>query len=200
MSATTCTRCGKPLPENAKFCTACGNVTPPTSPSNRPVDSAPLYQTIAAPAAIAPIHNVPTSTVQEINNRYTKSVMQRYKDAYLVARTTVAIGKFFKVLGIVLAVVIIIGAAIAGSKFGYDYSNLPYPQQSGPEQGVLVGVTILLGGIMSASLTGGVLYILGILIAAQGQILKATLDSAVYGSCFISDEERATVMSLTSIF
>jgi hypothetical protein len=39
-------------------------------------------------------------------------------------------------------------------------------------------------------------YVLGILVSAQGQILKASLDNAVNGSPFLTNEHRAKVMSL----
>jgi hypothetical protein len=39
-------------------------------------------------------------------------------------------------------------------------------------------------------------YLLGVLVSAQGQILKASLDSAVNGSPFLTNEQRAKIMSL----
>ena len=51
--------------------------------------------------------------------------------------------------------------------------------------GLLVGVVVTLP-----------IYVLGILVAALGQILKATLDTAVTNSPFLKTEEMAKVMSL----
>jgi hypothetical protein len=39
-------------------------------------------------------------------------------------------------------------------------------------------------------------YVLGALVAAQGQTLKASLDCAVNGSPFLTHEERAHIMSV----
>lgn len=124
------------------------------------------------------------------------SLKKRYADAYIVARATVGVGKLFKGIGILIAALIIIGAAIAGAKLGYDASNAPYPLRSDPDMAVLMGFACFVGGIIAAVLTGGVLYLLGILIAAQGQILKACLDSAVNTSPFLGNGHRIGIMSL----
>ena len=42
----------------------------------------------------------------------------------------------------------------------------------------------------------GIGWIFGALISSQGQLLKATLDSAVNTSPFLDDSERARMMSL----
>lgn len=125
-----------------------------------------------------------------------QSLKRRYGDAYIVARVTVTVGKLFKGIGIVIASLVIIGAAIAGIKLGYDASNAPYPLHGDPGMAALLGLACFLGGIIAAALTGGVLYLLGILISAQGQILKASLDEAVNTSPFLTNEHRAEIMSL----
>jgi hypothetical protein len=124
------------------------------------------------------------------------SLKKRYADSYIVARATVGVGKLFKGFGILIASFVIIAAAIAGAKLGYDASNAPYPLRSDPGTAALLGVACLVGGIVVAALTGGVLYLLGILIGAQGQILKASLDEAVNTSPFLTNEYRALIMSL----
>jgi len=43
---------------------------------------------------------------------------------------------------------------------------------------------------------GALFYIVGVLVSAQGQILKASLDGAVNSSPFLADEHRARIMSL----
>jgi O-antigen ligase len=51
-------------------------------------------------------------------------------------------------------------------------------------------------GLLVAVVVTVPIYVLGILVAAQGQILKATLDTAVTNSPFLKREEMAKVMSL----
>ena len=50
--------------------------------------------------------------------------------------------------------------------------------------------------LLWAVIVGVPLYVLGILVSAQGQILKATLDSAVTNSPFLTEDQMAEVMSL----
>jgi hypothetical protein len=54
----------------------------------------------------------------------------------------------------------------------------------------------MLGGLLAAGLWFALFFILGSLVSAQGQILKATLDGAVNTSPFLTDEQRAQMMRL----
>jgi hypothetical protein len=54
----------------------------------------------------------------------------------------------------------------------------------------------LVGAFFSAATVGGIIFCLGILISALGQLMLATLDSAVHGSPFLDDEQKAEAMSL----
>src|SRR5437867_11438385 len=101
----------------------------------------------------------------------------RYWDAYVTARMTTTIGTVVKVIAIIVTAVIV----LAGGLYG-DQNNQ-----------VVQG---LLGGLIMAIVFGTPLYVLGILVAALGQILKAALDSAVNSSPFLDNEDRATIMSL----
>lgn len=107
------------------------------------------------------------------------SVMGRYRDAYSVANTITLFGSVIKGVGIVLAILTFITVATIGN---YMYGGMGT-------------VYIFLGFIMGATI-GTVLYLLGILVSAQGQLLKATLDSAVNTSPFLSNDQKASVMSL----
>ena len=62
----------------------------------------------------------------------------------------------------------------------------------GAQGGTQVGIA----GFIIAFIVAIPIYVLGILVAAQGQILKATLDTAVTNSPFLKKEEMARVMSL----
>ncbi len=92
----------------------------------------------------------------------------RYTDAYLVARTLDGLGQAIKVVGIILAALIAFAGFAAASKLG----------------GGLGFAAFLLGVV-----TGVPLFVLGVLVSAQGQILKATIDTAVNSSPLLSHDE-----------
>jgi hypothetical protein len=101
----------------------------------------------------------------------------RYSDAYIVAGAVVRIGGYVRVVAVVVTVIGLLGGIIAAS--------------SSPSPGVL-----FVGGIVFGVAAGIPLYVLGILISAIGEHIKASLDSAVHTSPFLSDAEKASVMSL----
>jgi hypothetical protein len=53
-------------------------------------------------------------------------------------------------------------------------------------------------GAVLGALVGGLFFLFGILISAQGQILLAQADSAIHTSPFLTEEEKAKAMSLPS--
>jgi len=104
--------------------------------------------------------------------------VRRYRDAYLVARGITLVGSVVKGIGISLALVIaVVACGIATSGQG----------------NWMIGF----GGLLISIVVGVPVYVLGILVSAQGQILKASLDEAVNSSPFLTDSQRAQVMSLT---
>jgi len=106
-----------------------------------------------------------------------RAVVGRYSDAYLTARAINGLGDLIKVIGIVIGVVIALPALLFAFK----------------ENG---GVLIAFMGIAVAGYFATLFYLLGTLVAAQGQILKATLDTAVNTSAFLTADDRVTIMSL----
>lgn len=60
----------------------------------------------------------------------------------------------------------------------------------------MFGQTGVLIAIVLGGLVGLLLYVVGVIVAAQGQMLKATLDSAVNSSPFLTHEHKAEIMSL----
>ncbi|SRR5579885_344042 len=112
---------------------------------------------------------------------YVSSLMNRYKDAYLVARVTVRFGGIIKLIGIIIgALFAIIGFISIGNGRAGDAA-------------FAVGFVSIVFGIFA----GVLFYIVGVFVSAQGQILKASLDSAVNSSPFLGDEHRARIMSLS---
>lgn len=117
-------------------------------------------------------------TSQPIVSSYVSSLMKRYNDAYLVARITSGLGKLIKVFGFVMAIVI----ALLGIMFIGD----------GDSTGKIIGTILIVFGVIEAAWS----FIIGVIVSAQGQILKAALDGAVNGSPFLTNEHRAKIMSL----
>ena len=114
------------------------------------------------------------------NAAQASAVIKRYKDAYVVARVTNGFGSFFKVAGV------IIGALLA-------FGGFMVAGNAGPRDPMSVlGVV----GIVVGVIAGALFFIIGVLVSAQGQMLKASLDGAVNSSPFLSNAQRAQVMSL----
>jgi hypothetical protein len=103
--------------------------------------------------------------------------MKRYTDAYLTARAITSVGATVKILANLLGGGIALVGIIAGMK------------SVGFIGGMIIGA--VLGAILATPI-----YVLGILVSAQGQILKATLDTAVNSSQLLNKAEMRKIMSL----
>lgn len=103
-------------------------------------------------------------------------IVDRYTDAYRVGGAIVALGTAIQVIGGVLAGLVFVASRSSGN---------------GP-----LGAEGLVVGIFLAVVIGGVAWILGVIVKAQGQILRATLDTAVANSPFLTNQERAEAMGL----
>jgi hypothetical protein len=89
-----------------------------------------------------------------------------------VSAATVLIGRAVKFVAVGIALVILIGVpAGMGERF------LPI-------------------ALFTAIPVGCLLFVLGVLISAQGQMTRASLDGAVYASPFLSDQDRLEVMRI----
>ena len=111
-----------------------------------------------------------TATKTTMRSRFGSVVRRRYVDGYRGANTVSSFGQIIKVAGCVLGLLIFIVANDA----------LKSP-----------GDVLLLGSIVAA-----LFFVVGIIVAALGQLLKATLDTAVHSSPFLTDDLRAAIMSL----
>jgi len=111
----------------------------------------------------------------------------RYVDAYRTAKFQTGVGATIKKASLV------VGGIIDGLCLINILSNLGSQSMFGPN---LFGAALGLFGLIVATAGGAIGWILGTLISAQGQLLKATLDGAVNTSPFLEDRERARIMSL----
>jgi hypothetical protein len=118
------------------------------------------------------------------------SAVKRYADAFQVAKVLVGLGTTLKIVAAVAALIIggisllvlIIGVvSLTESAAGFIF------------------VLPSIAGFFFAILVGVLIFLFGVLVAAHGQILRATLDAAVNSSPFLSDSQKAEAMSLTVI-
>ena len=103
------------------------------------------------------------------------SVTSRYTDAYRVARTVTAFGATVKIIAIIMGGVLALAGCLVASQSGRMFAC---------------------AGIVVAAVVSIPIYILGVLVSAQGQTLKATLDTAVYSSPLLTKDEMRQIMSL----
>lgn len=107
------------------------------------------------------------------------SIERRYSSAYAVSRAVLAFGTVVKIAaGVTAGVAILLGLA-AGAVSGGDSLT------------VVAGLAFAAFGVAAGVTT----FILGILVSAQAQILRATLDTAVNSSPLLDPDEVRRIMS-----
>ncbi len=114
-----------------------------------------------------------------MNSELFPRLRSRYKDGYIVALAIVSVGTAVKVIGVLAWLSIIAVSFVLTVDSGRG--------------GVGFFLGLVVGGIVAA-----LFFVIGTLVAAQGQILRASLDSAVNNSPHISNEEKAEIMFLSS--
>jgi hypothetical protein len=114
-----------------------------------------------------------------------KIVMSRYSSAFTVARDTVTAGLCIKVFAVILGLIISLGGGFGTTQY--------FPPHGNDSLSLLAEI---LGPIILAFIVSLPLYILGILVKAQGQFLLATLDGVVQSSPFLNDEQKVTVLRI----
>jgi hypothetical protein len=95
----------------------------------------------------------------------------RYRDAYSVARVIVGAGNGVKTVGVIVGILFALASFAAKGSFVFL-------------------------GLMAALAAGVFFYIAGVVISAQGQLLQATLDSAVNTSPLLDNEQKAQIFAL----
>jgi len=123
------------------------------------------------------------------------NVLTRYQDGYRLARVINGMGQACKIVSVIIGVVILFTGLVV-------QANHPTITTGGTGAGTNgfeispYGTTSLLAFLV-AIVVGFIGWIFGVLLAAQGQILKAQLDTAVHNSPFLNDAQRIEVMSLS---
>lgn len=180
---TFCEHCYHHLPSEIRAQLDPAHAVPRSSP-----------QQSQASADVATIDNPSLTPFGESRSPFS----QRYIDLYRAARLLVGLGTTVKTVGLAAAGIILAFWFIVG------VFALSQPERSSSFGGsatasaaqvVTFFICVVIGAVFGV-LIGGVSFLLGVLISAQGQLLMTHADSAVYASPFLSDEERAAAMSL----
>jgi hypothetical protein len=129
---------------------------------------------VSPPSGYSP--ELSSAAVSNAGERAGSAVATRYRDAYRVGTALVGLGDAIKAVGGILAGIIFIGSLTSG--------NGPF------------GGGAVVAGIFLAAIVGILFWVCGVIVGAQGQILRATLDTAVASSHFLTDTDRADAMGL----
>lgn len=159
-----CSQCKEECEDNFDSCWKCGTARG-GSPSAGPLAAESGMGSGGSPIPLS------ASNPSKSGRR---SIMTRYTDAYLIARTITGVGATVKIIGFVIGAGTALVSVVVGSQ----------------------SVQYVIGGIVVGAIVAIPIYVLGILVAAQGQILKATLDSAVNTSPLLTKDEMRQIMSL----
>jgi DNA-directed RNA polymerase subunit M/transcription elongation factor TFIIS len=190
MQQIFCPSCGTNLAPTARFCGHCGNTVEAEKPvvktsSTEPVTSKPVSHTqpvtepIINEAAISTLNLKATSTEKlDPASPEAEAAMRRYQGAYRIARLTDIAGHLLKAVGLLMGI-----SALVIVGFGVKTDYL--------EKGFVAVIALFFAGTVFL-----LFFAVGLMVSAQGQNLKANLDSAVNSSPFLTNEQRAKVMTL----
>jgi len=180
--ANNCPSCGVATSSDAKFCEFCGVTLQPRSASVG-VSLPPTQQgTIDRALGISPRSEEPSSGAM-LQGR-AGLTMTRYQEGYHYSEIIHGLGNLIQVL-----------AYVAGGLLAL----IGFLGMLGLAQDNPFGSLAVAGGLstfITGLLIGAIGYIHGILIKALGYFLKAQCDCAVNSSHFLTDDQRAEVMSL----
>lgn len=123
----------------------------------------------------------PKPPAAPISDAQLKALLKRYSDGYLLAHEIIRFGS------IVQGASVVIGILVAVGDFYFVSQIVGRGDYASP---MIVAVVL-------SVLAGGLVYIAGVLVSAAGQILLASLDTAVHTSPFLAHHHRARVMSLS---
>jgi hypothetical protein len=172
-SVKRCAQCGSESSSTASLCYNCG-----AELSDTPVETASSDGTrlTTGPAVVQTPPDGATSA--SASSSATTPLARRYDDAYGVARAVIGVGSFMKILAVILGGLIALVSLVIASQ-----SSL----------GAVAGLV----GLITAGSIGLAIYISGVLITATGQIMRATLDTAVNTSPLLSHDDVSRIMSLS---
>ncbi len=127
------------------------------------------------------VFNAPIQLMTNLNEEQT---LNHYKDSYLLAKTAVKFGNIGKIVGFVSAGIIGFLGLLLTLILVSTYRDA----------GVAFVVFLILVTIGVA--IGALFYGLGIALTVLGKNLSSSLDSAVHGSPFLTDQQKAQMINI----
>lgn len=127
------------------------------------------------------VFNAPLESKAVLNENQT---LNHYQDSYSLAKTAIKFGNIAKIAGFVSAGIIGFLGLFLTLILVSNYRDA----------GVAFVVFLILVTVGAA--IGALFYGLGIALTVLGQNLSATLDSAVHGSPFMTNEQKAQAMNI----
>jgi hypothetical protein len=170
-----CPRCDKPFPDDIKALVLARPAVAEPMTHQSSEHAGTTDSSSGAGVQMAQSTATPTGP-----SRQATALIERYKDAYLVARFVNGFGSLIKGIGIVAAIlsilvgiILVVNGSLGDAVFA-------------------MGIVLIFFGLLMGIFS----YFFGVLVSAQGQILKASLDGAVNSSPFLTNEHRVEIMSL----
>jgi uncharacterized membrane protein len=122
-----------------------------------------------------------------ISSQLINAAMNRYKHAYYYTRFLETVGQILKWTGMVIAgLIVAVGLVASGSASRSEFGSA----------GLAIGGAAILMSVVYGGVIFLVFWLWSVLWRAAGQFLKASLDAAIHSSPFLTDLERAELMSL----
>lgn len=156
----------------------------PSSPVPTRMDAFPPPPASKQPTAHPQPAVQPARARGSLEGKVAPELVGRYADAYRAARAIIVVGTLIKALGVLFGLLVGIGLFVLAAGL----------------EGRMLGGMSAVGFFVGLLLGGGTFaffFVMGVVVSAQGQIIKATLDGAVSCSPFLTNAERAEAMSLS---
>lgn len=125
----------------------------------------------------------PAVPIGSIQFRRAAKLAHRYKGSYDLAELLGKLGRAIQIIGFILGGLAVIGGLIAA---------IEQASENEPTSGL--GIFFLVA--LYAAIIVFLLYVYGAVAQGIGKLILATCDGAVYNSTFLSDDERASILSL----
>jgi hypothetical protein len=117
--------------------------------------------------------------------------VSRYQEGYRLARTISGLSQVCKVAGLLAGIFVVVFGVM-----GSETVMRPNPSMVGIASLQAQHNVYLLSVIFFGALVALIGWIAGVVMGGYSQQLKATLDTAVHGSPYLSSTQRAPVMRL----
>jgi hypothetical protein len=117
--------------------------------------------------------------------------VSRYQEGYRLARTISGLSQVCKVAGLLAGIFVVVFGVM-----GSETVMRPNPSMVGIASLQAQHNVYLLSVIFFGALVALIGWIAGVVMGGYSQQLKATLDTAVHGSPYLSSTQRAQVMRL----